>query len=603
MTGRTVAHFEILEKLGEGGMGVVWKARDTRLDRLVALKVLPSDKVADPERKRRFAQEARAASALNHPNIVTIYEIAREDDVDFIAMEYVAGRSLQQLIPRKGLSIADSLKYSVQIADALAKAHAAGIVHRDLKPGNILINDEGTVKVVDFGLAKLTETADSTEEDPTRTIRRETQEGAIVGTLSYMSPEQAEGKKVDARSDIFAFGVVLYEMVTGRRAFQGASAAATLAAILHQDPKPLRESIPDAPPELGKLISRCLRKDRERRFQHAGDLKVELVELREEFDSGTLLVAPEPSHPSAGMRKKWALPAASVVLVAAISLFAVNWHKSTPAGPPVIVLMDTSAPMGVYDSNTRQNSGTNADDLSDDLRDLPVALHKENIGAAWNRENEVVKEMPDLIVIHRSAFFHAMNLDFQIGYGPFSDASSDQPPEAGKLPSGRYLYDHLNAAAMNRLEAFLGYVGLADRRARFLIYSRGHPGDWDDVPARLGAEPGAAISPIDREGIHDGRERTGESQFPRPGNDRGVEEVGRLYPWIDQFRGSEMIDCAAYPSICIRRSRTVSATEASGQITSTVSSPARVPTTSGQDALSSATATELACPGAVRSTI
>jgi eukaryotic-like serine/threonine-protein kinase len=269
MTGRTVAHFEILEKLGEGGMGVVWKARDTRLDRLVALKVLPSDKVADPERKRRFAQEARAASALNHPNIVTIYEIAREDDVDFIAMEYVAGRSLQQLIPRKGLSIADSLKYSVQIADALAKAHAAGIVHRDLKPGNILINDEGTVKVVDFGLAKLTETADSTEEDPTRTIRRETQEGAIVGTLSYMSPEQAEGKKVDARSDIFAFGVVLYEMVTGRRAFQGASAAATLAAILHQDPKPLRESIPDAPPELGKLISRCLRKDRERRFQHA----------------------------------------------------------------------------------------------------------------------------------------------------------------------------------------------------------------------------------------------------------------------------------------------------------------------------------------------
>ncbi len=259
----------------------MWKARDTRLGRTVALKVLPADKVADSERKRRFAQEARAASALNHPNIVTIYEITCEDGVDIIAMEYVPGHTLGHLIGRTGVGIRDSLKYALQIADALTAAHAAGIVHRDLKPDNILVNDEGSVKVLDFGLAKLTEMADSAE-DETQTIRRETEEGAIVGTVSYMSPEQAEGKKVDARSDIFAFGAVLYEMVTGQRAFQGDSVVATLAAILHQEPKPLRQIAPGSPPELEKLIARCLRKNRDRRFQHTGDLKVALLELKEE---------------------------------------------------------------------------------------------------------------------------------------------------------------------------------------------------------------------------------------------------------------------------------------------------------------------------------
>src|ERR1700758_4937009 len=202
MVGRTILHYQIVETLGSGGMGEVYKARDTHLDRFVAIKFLPPEKVADPERKRRFVQEARAASALNHPNIVHIYDIASADGVDFIAMEYVAGKTLDQLIGRKGLRLNESLKYAVQIADALARAHSAGIIHRDLKPSNLMVDEQGLVKVLDFGLAKLTETSTG-KLGQTATMRAaegpNTEEGTIVGTVAYMSPEQAEGKPVDAR--------------------------------------------------------------------------------------------------------------------------------------------------------------------------------------------------------------------------------------------------------------------------------------------------------------------------------------------------------------------------------------------------------------------
>src|SRR5712692_6316427 len=217
MVGRTISHYQILEQLGEGGMGVVYKAKDTHLDRFVAIKVLPPEKVTDPERKRRFTQEAKAASALNHPNIITIHDIDEADGVHFIAMEFVAGKTLNALIPRHGMRLSEVLKYAIQIADALAKAHAAGIIHRDLKPGNIMVTEQGLVKVLDFGLAKLTETAPAGEHEVTHTMRPATEEGKIVGTVVYMSLEQAEGKKVDARSDVFSFGAVLYERVTGRQ--------------------------------------------------------------------------------------------------------------------------------------------------------------------------------------------------------------------------------------------------------------------------------------------------------------------------------------------------------------------------------------------------
>jgi len=200
MIGQTLGHYQIIEKLGQGGMGVVYKARDTHLDRFVAIKVLPAAKVSDPDRKRRFVQEAKAASALNHPNIIHIYDVDQAEGIDFIAMEYVAGKTLDELIPRKGMRLSQALKHAVQIADALARAHGAGIIHRDLKPSNVMVDDHGLVKVLDFGLAKLTEVSGPEEE----TAATRTGAGTVLGTAAYMSPEQAEGKPVDTRSDIFS---------------------------------------------------------------------------------------------------------------------------------------------------------------------------------------------------------------------------------------------------------------------------------------------------------------------------------------------------------------------------------------------------------------
>jgi serine/threonine protein kinase len=264
-------------------MGVVYKARDTHLDRPVAIKVLPPERVADPERRRRFVKEAKAASALNHPNIVHIYDIDTDSGVEFIAMEYVEGKTLHDVIGRKGLKLGETLQYAVQIADALAAAHRAGIVHRDIKPSNIMVSEKGLVKVLDFGLAKLAGQADSDPNAPTQTMGPCTEEGTIVGTAAYMSPEQAEGKRVDARSDIFSFGSVLYEMVTGQRAFQGENRTSILSAILHKEPAPISEAARDpVAPELQNVIARCLRKDPQRRIQHLDDVKLALEELKQE---------------------------------------------------------------------------------------------------------------------------------------------------------------------------------------------------------------------------------------------------------------------------------------------------------------------------------
>lgn len=260
-------------------MGVVYKALDTHLDRAVALKVLPAGRVEDPERKRRFVQEAKAASALNHPNIVTIYDIGQEGGVDYIAMEFVDGKTLDEATPRGGMKVGEAVKLAVQIADALAKAHLAGITHRDLKPGNIMVDAAGRVKILDFGLAKLTDKAESTDSEKTLVAKPATTEGSILGTVNYMSPEQAEGKKVDPRSDIFSFGAVLYEMLTGQRAFQGETTMSTLAAVIHKDPRPLAELMPVTPRELDKIIGRCLRKDRERRSQSIVDVRNALEEV------------------------------------------------------------------------------------------------------------------------------------------------------------------------------------------------------------------------------------------------------------------------------------------------------------------------------------
>lgn len=294
MQEKTLGSYRIEAKIGSGGMGIVYRALDPRLGRKVAIKVLPSSAVANADRERRLVQEARAASALNHPNIVTIYEIDRcEQDgqsTSFIAMEFVPGSTLAQLIGRKGLRLRDALKYAAQIADALSAAHSAGIIHRDLKPSNVMVTPQGTVKILDFGLAKLNTVTepDAYADTVVGAIGPPTEEGMVLGTVAYVSPEQAEGRPLDLRSDIFSFGSVLYEMITGKQAFPGTTKLSSLSSVLTRDPQPVSQSIPGIPSELDKLIQRCLKKDPARRWQSMADVKVALEELIEQLDSGTV---------------------------------------------------------------------------------------------------------------------------------------------------------------------------------------------------------------------------------------------------------------------------------------------------------------------------
>jgi Tol biopolymer transport system component/predicted Ser/Thr protein kinase len=346
MTGQKVGHYQVLEKLGEGGMGVVYKARDTHLDRFVALKVLPAEKVSDPERRRRFVQEAKAASALNHSNIITIYDIDQAEGIHFISMECVAGKTLADLIGRKGLKLNETLKYAVQIADALAAAHAAGIVHRDLKPANVMVTEKGAVKVLDFGLAKLTEPAPADEFAPTQTLKPHTEEGVILGTVAYMSPEQAQGRAVDARSDIFSFGSMLYEMVTGRRAFHGETKLSTLSAILHKEPKPAGEIVEGVPPELDKIVTRCLRKDPDRRIQHLDDVKLALEELKEESDSGKVGQAFQPVLVRRKHLRHW-IGLAVVAMLLAAAAGVTWWLTRSPKAAPAPVLTRLTSDSGL----------------------------------------------------------------------------------------------------------------------------------------------------------------------------------------------------------------------------------------------------------------
>lgn len=294
--GHTVSHYAFLEKLGSGGMGEIYKARDSRLNRIVAVKVLTPGRTGDPQRRRRFIQEAQAASALNHPNIVTIHDILPEGDTQYMVMEHVSGETLHHMIRAGRLPVPQALRIATQIANALAVAHAAGIIHRDLKPSNVMVTSSGLVKILDFGLAKLLDpmsrqSQGDSDENPTLTAAPLTVEGTIMGTVNYMSPEQAEGLKVDARSDIFSFGAVVYEIVTGQRAFDGESTVATLSSVLRDEVGPAREIAPEIPAELDDLIARCLRKRPDERWQEMSDVAAALLKMTAKLDA-----APPPSE-------------------------------------------------------------------------------------------------------------------------------------------------------------------------------------------------------------------------------------------------------------------------------------------------------------------
>lgn len=346
LTGRRIGRYEIRSLLGRGGMGAVYRAHDSNLDRSVAIKILPPHLVTDSERVRRFMQEAKSASALNHPHVISIYEIGQDESVHYIAMELVEGATLRERMGGSPLEIKRAIIIGEEIAEAIGAAHEAGVVHRDLKPENVIIATAGYVKVLDFGLAKLRKEVSTVEQ--TNTAVMSTEPGKIMGTVGYMSPEQAEGKPVDHRSDIFSLGCILYEMVSGRSPFRGRSPVDTMHNIVHAEPPPLRTIIPDIPFELQRMISKALAKAPEERYQSAKDLAVDLRRLLRELDSNTSLTSEYGYTPKGSRSRRLAFAALGAVLVVIAVAFVIMRRPreaaevAPPKGPLTIRRITTS---------------------------------------------------------------------------------------------------------------------------------------------------------------------------------------------------------------------------------------------------------------------
>jgi len=341
LVGQQLGRYQVLSLLGAGGMGEVYKAKDTDLHRAVALKLLPAGFAHDKDRLRRFQREARAVSALNHPNILTLYEIEEVQGTLFIATEFIDGQTLRQRLSAGALQLSELLDIAIQVASALATAHQAGIVHRDIKPENIMLRQDGYVKVLDFGVAKLIEAhRGATSIQPSDMATLYTETGQVMGTVQYMSPEQALGQDVDHRTDLFSLGAILYEMATGRQPFQGATAAAVFDEILHQQPTLPRKLKPDLPEELEKIIRKTLEKDRELRYQTAFDLRADLKRMQRQIESDGVIasqgakvdstLSPSPAS------SRWSILAlgAAVIGLAAVGVTWLIWGRTGPPREP-----------------------------------------------------------------------------------------------------------------------------------------------------------------------------------------------------------------------------------------------------------------------------
>jgi serine/threonine protein kinase len=462
MIGKTIAHYEVLDELGAGGMGVVYRALDTRLDREVAIKALPEGLSENPERLARFDREAKTLASLNHPNVGAIYGLEKAEDRQFLILELVEGETLEAELHRGPIPIDRALSIALQIAEALEAAHETGIIHRDLKPANIKITDSDRVKILDFGLAKAL-AAESPSLDLTQTPTLTQQmpgTGAILGTAAYMSPEQARGQTLDRRTDIWSFGCVLYECLAGNPSFLGATLSDTIAAVLDREPdwNALPEGVPST---VRRMLQRCLNKSASDRLRDIGDARIEIEEVLKEGPERWLAppeTASVPKTPSPMVTRRGIVMAALTVV--AIIAGTVLWQLLPEER--VVYLIDTAAPLGVYDPESRSSGRTNADDLSDVLGDLPITLVKEATSPWWRREHQVLMQRPALIVIHVSAFAYPTSTaefeDLMSAQTEIERLGMEDPVELGR----------------DRLIAFLGYIALGSPETRFVVYSRGH---------------------------------------------------------------------------------------------------------------------------------
>ncbi len=416
-------------------MGELYKAVDTRLNRTVAIKLLRADIAHDAASRRRFDREARAIGALAHPHICVLYDVGEHQGELFLVLEHLHGETLAARLARGPLPVEETIRIAHQIALSLDAAHRQGVLHLDLTPRNIMLTRTG-VKLLDFGIAALrgegtadsrsAQVAETSTMDATRTI---------AGTAPYVAPERIEGRQGDARTDIFSFGAVLFEMLTGQRAFGGDSQAAVLAAILETPPK----LDAPAPVALNRIVRRCLAKDPEDRWQNARDLAEALSLIGDRPTTVSRVESPR------GRRR---LLAAGIGLLLAAMLGALTWFFAGRSSEvPVVVLMDSTNPERVYDPQTRADRGTNSDDITDTLGDLPLAIHKETTSASWRREEQVLRQNPALVMLHLSSF---------------------APPHDGSGPVV------LIPEAEERTRTFMAFIGLGNPTTRFIVYTRSY---------------------------------------------------------------------------------------------------------------------------------